>query len=66
MLEVLYHHAKLGGARISPACGTAKNAEIFVCLLVRHAHLNAAGGVRQVAPVVRREFYYMSIKNRCT
>ena len=38
MLEVLYHHAKFGGARISPAAGVAKNV-IFcmsVCLFVRH------------------------------
>ena len=38
MLEVLYHHAKFGGARISPAAGVAKNVEIFclsVCLSVR-------------------------------
>ena len=36
MLEVLYHHAKFGGARISPA-GVAKNVEffcLFVCLFV--------------------------------
>ena len=31
MLEVLYHHAKLGGARISPAAEAAKNVEFF-CL----------------------------------
>ena len=40
MLEVLYHHAKLGGAPISPAAGMAKNVEFFilsVCLFVRHA-----------------------------
>ena len=45
MLEVLYHHAKFGGARISPpATGVAKNVEFFilsvclsVCLFVRHA-----------------------------
>ena len=36
MLEVLYHHAKFGGARISPATEAAKNVEIF-CLFVRHA-----------------------------
>ena len=61
MLEVLYHHAKFGGARISPAGRTAKNVEFFfVCqFVVIHAHLNAAGGVRQVAPVVQREFYYL-------
>ena len=33
MLEVLYHHAKFGGARISPAAGVAKNVEFF-CLFV--------------------------------
>ena len=32
MLEVLYHRAKFGGARISPAAGTAKNVEFFACL----------------------------------
>ena len=38
MLEVLYYHAKFGGARISPAAGVAKNVEFF-CLFVfvRHA-----------------------------
>ena len=29
MLEVLYHHAKFGGSRISPAAGVAKNVEFF-------------------------------------
>jgi len=41
VLEVLYHHAKFGGARISHAAGAAKNVEFFdclsVCLFVRHA-----------------------------
>jgi len=43
VLEVLYHRAKFGGARISPAAGVAKNVEffvfvcLFVCLSVRHA-----------------------------
>ena len=40
MLEVLYHHAKFGGARISPAAGVAKNVEffcLFICLSVRYA-----------------------------
>ena len=31
----LNHHAKFGGARISPAAGAAKNVEFFVCLFVR-------------------------------
>jgi len=37
VLEVLYHHAKFGGARISPAAEAAKNVEFFclsVCLFV--------------------------------
>jgi len=37
VLEVLYHHAKFGRARISPAAGAAKNVEFFclsVCLSV--------------------------------
>jgi len=37
VLEVLYHLAKFGGARISPAAGAAKNVEFFclsVCLSV--------------------------------
>ena len=41
MLEVLYHHAKFGGALISPSSAAAKNVEFFVCrfvcLFVRHA-----------------------------
>jgi len=34
MLVVLYHRAKFGRARISPAAGVAKNVEFFVCLSV--------------------------------
>ena len=34
MLEVLYHHARFGGARISPAAGAAKTLSFFVCLSV--------------------------------
>ena len=40
VLEVLYHYAKFGRARISPAAGAAKNVEFFVCpssFVVRHA-----------------------------
>ena len=33
-LDVLYHHAKFGGARISPAAGAAKDVQFFVCLFV--------------------------------
>jgi len=35
VLGVLYHHAKFGGARISPAAVVATNVEFFVyCLFV--------------------------------
>jgi len=34
VLEILYHRAKFGGARISPAAGVAQNVEFFVCLFV--------------------------------
>jgi len=37
VLEVLYDHAKFGGARIASAAGVAKNVEVFclfVCLFV--------------------------------
>jgi len=39
VLEVLYHHAKFGGAWISPAAGVAKTLSflsvcLFVCLFV--------------------------------
>jgi len=34
VLEVLYHHAKFDGARMSPAAGVAKNVDFFVCLSV--------------------------------
>jgi len=34
VLEVVYHHARFGGARISPAAGLTKNVEFFVCLFV--------------------------------
>jgi len=43
VLEILYHHATFGGARISPAAGAAKNVGflsvclslcLFVCLFV--------------------------------
>jgi len=29
VLDVLYHHAKFGGARISPAAGVVKSVEFF-------------------------------------
>jgi len=39
VLEVHYHHAKLGGVRILPAAELAKKLSfcLFVCLSVRHA-----------------------------
>ena len=36
MVEVLYHHTKFGGARISPTAGAAKNVVFLsVCLSVK-------------------------------
>jgi len=38
VLEVLYHYANFGGARILPAAGPAKSLSFLsVCLSVRHA-----------------------------
>ena len=37
MQEVLYHHAKFGGARILPAATVAKNVEFFTGSIVRSA-----------------------------
>ena len=50
MLEVLYHHAKFGGAGISPAAGVAKT--LSFCLIVCSSRLsprNSLGGDRVVA-----------------
>ena len=38
MLEVLYHHAKFGGARIPPAAGAAQNVE-FLPAALREAQI---------------------------
>jgi len=35
VLHVLYHHAKFGGARTSPAAGVAKNVEFFTGSIAR-------------------------------
>jgi len=59
VLKVLYHHAKLGGARISPAAMTTKNVVFFDCLSVHHGSVKAALSVCHVAPVVLRELYYL-------
>ena len=48
MLEVLYHHAKFGGDRISSATGAVKNVEFF--LFVRHAFCVTLLNVRVCAP----------------
>ena len=64
-LEVLYHRAKFGGARISPAAGVAKNVEFFfVCLFVRHAFVvwfprRSLGGASVRLP-------FISFNNRST
>ena len=53
MLEVLYHHAKFGGARISHAAGVAKNVEFLflsVCLSVCPSHFWTSEFVRPISP----------------
>jgi len=50
VLEVLYHPAKFGGARISPAAGTAKNVKFFVCLFVCPSRFWTSEFVRQISP----------------
>ena len=51
MLDVLYHHAEFGEARISPAAGAAKTLSFLsVCLLsVRHAFKNVRDCARDFA-----------------
>ena len=50
MLGVLFHHAKSGDARISPAAGAAKNVEFFVCLSVYLSVCHACERQRFCAP----------------
>ena len=54
MLEVHYHHAKFSGARISPAAGTAKNVEFFVCLSACSSRFWTSEFVRPISPWSRR------------
>ena len=58
VLEVLYHHAKFCGARISPAAAAAKNVEFFVCLFV--CLFVTLLNVRDYAP----DFAMKSLKHR--
>jgi len=50
VLEVLCHHAKFGGARISPAAGAAKNVESFVSVCVSVCLFVTLLNVRVCAP----------------
>ena len=52
MLEVLYHHANFGGARISLAAGAAKNVEFFCLLCLSVCLLVTLLNVRDCAPDV--------------
>jgi len=63
VLEVLYHLAKFGRARISPAAEATRNVEFFnmsVCLSARHAFerqsLCARFGREGVGAVYRNDF----------
>jgi len=48
VLEILYHHAKFGWARISPAAVATKNVEFL-----QRAALQALYNLRQFRPSVR-------------
>jgi len=64
VLDVLYHHAKFGGAWISGAARVDKNVESFVCLSVclsvRHAVERQSSGVR-----FRHEYVGAQKRFRC-
>ena len=51
VLEVLYHYAKFGGARISPAAGVAKTLSFLsVCLFVCSSRVWTSEIVRPISP----------------
>ena len=57
MLEVLYHHAKFGGARISPAAGVAKNVEFGLTGCGLRSKLNTGRfALRAMLPVMSVEY----------
>ena len=69
MLEVVYHHAKFGGARISPAAVTATNVEVFlyICLSVTFSWLHLLLRSSQVALVLGYHLFLLIIVVRnCT
>ena len=49
-LKVLYHHAKFGGARISPAAGAAKNVQILLFVCVSVTRFCTTEFVRMISP----------------
>ena len=62
-LEVLYHHAKFGGARISSTAGVAKTLSFLsvclsVCMYVRHAfeHQSLCAQFRHEGVEVQKRF----------
>jgi len=65
VLEVLYHCAKFGEARISPATGAAKTSSfcLFVCLFVRHAceRQSLCARFRQEGVGMQKRFWYYLI-----
>jgi len=56
VLEVLYHHAKFGAARISPAAGAAKNVCLFVCLFVTLLNISLFARFRHEGVGVQKRF----------
>jgi len=56
VFEVLYHYAKFGGARISPAGRASKNGELFVCPSVcyrQHCAQRNAPVFNTLRPILR-------------
>jgi len=49
VLGVLYHRAQLGGDRISPAAGAAKNVDFFDCLFVCSSRFRTSEFVRPIS-----------------
>ena len=64
MLEILYHHAKFGGARISPAAGVAKNVEFGLTGCGLRSKLNTGKfALRAMLPVIR--ILYAHYRQHC-
>ena len=62
MLEVLYHHAKFGVARISPAGGVAINVQFFCLSVCLSVLLSVSLSVRHAFERQRLSARYFAMK----